>query len=88
MLAGAERGNGGCPPSNQASSEVAAVVNSSAPAKKVPAGVQVMALSPPVNAPSPELRFPVIFFPPAGECWPELSSRSEAVLRRAMLPRR
>ena len=31
---------------------------------------------------SPELRLPVIVFPPASECWPELGVDAEAVLRR------
>jgi hypothetical protein len=54
----------------------------------VPAGDQVAAPRPPVNALSPELRFPVIVLPPVSECWPELGADSEAVLLRTRTRRR
>ena len=37
---------------------------------------------------SPELRFPVIVFPPVAECWPELGADSHAVLPRTNARRR
>jgi hypothetical protein len=82
MLAGAECVRGGCPPTNEGSSEVRLFVRSPAPAKGVPAGDQVGARSSPVNGLSPELRLPVIVPPPAGECWPELDAGVKAVLPR------
>jgi len=54
----------------------------------VPAGDKVVAPSPPVNAPSPELRFPVIVLPPVTEGWPELGAEFDAVLRGRLARRR
>ena len=43
---------------------------------------------PPVNGPSPELRFPVICSSPVSECWPEVGASAEYALRRTRARRR
>ena len=84
LLAGAEGGCGDCPPTNEGSSEVA-----TSAARLLRRGHPLREVGPSSGERAARRSWASgNHFPPARECWPELSADAEAVLRRTKARRR